>query len=89
MRREQVLRAFGEERRPVVALEDQRRSMFEEERLQRRGGVFGGRFGNREPGELLAARQVADREEGVIDAIDRRRRLGVVHRPDGARALPT
>ena len=65
---EQVLRPFGDEGGAVVALEDQGRTVLEEERFQRRGGVLGVGCRNGKPSELLAARQVADREEGPIEA---------------------
>ena len=70
---EQVLRLLGDEGRTVVALEHERRTVLEEEGFERRGGVFGGGCRNGEPSELLAARQVADREQGPIEAVDRER----------------
>ncbi len=85
---EQVGSGFGDERRAVVRLENQRRSPLLEQALQRGAGDGGGLALERLPQELIPARQVADGQHGWRHSIDRRGWLQEVDGPDRAGQVP-
>ena len=82
------LSRLGDEGRAVVALEDQGRSVFEEQVAEDRQYRLGLFVGHRLPGQLLMARQITNGEDVRIDPIDRMDGLAEVDRPDGARVMP-
>lgn len=76
------------ERRPIVALQHQRRAMLDHQLLQYRQRLSGSRIPDRRPSELVRTPQVPHGEDLRRLAIDGLRRLSVVDRPDRARMFP-
>lgn len=85
---QQLGRLVGDERRAVIALNDQRRTMLDEQCLQRRTGRFGVGRRHRQPAQLAVAGQVTDGQQACVLPVDQPRRFGMVDRPGRARLLP-
>jgi hypothetical protein len=85
----QVASLSGDEGGSIIAFEDQGRAVLPEERREEGDGGFGAHVGDRLPGKLVVGGQIADRDSVGIDPVDKLVRLDVVHRPDGARLVPT
>jgi hypothetical protein len=88
--------AVGAEVSAVVGLEDEGRAEEAKEIVEHTLESFGGGFADGEPGQGVAAGEVADGEQIRVDAVDGRQgswcaaegRLGEVHGPDTAGDLP-
>ena len=85
---EELLEVRGAEGRAVVDLEDQRRTVFGEQPVERRDRGRRGLISDRRPGELLAAGQIADGDQVAAAAVDQVGRFGEVERPDGVGPRP-
>jgi hypothetical protein len=79
---------FRNEGRTIVALQDQRRAVLLEEGLENGLRLLGRDGPDRLPGKLLMARQVTNREQIRIGAVDRLIRLTMIHGPYPARLVP-
>jgi len=81
---EQFLHFVRNEGRSVIAFQDQRRAMGREQPIQRL--EYGGRrhVVNRQPEQLLAARQITHGEQVGIESVDRGSWAVEVDGPDGA-----
>ena len=62
--------------------------MLAEQGLEQVAGGGGIGVFDRQPGQLLAAGQVANGEQIAVLSFDGRRRFGVIDRPDSARTIP-
>ena len=77
------------ERGAVVGFEHEGRAEFVKQALQRTGGGILRFVGNREPGQLQTAGQIADREDRWMASVNRPGGAAVIHGPHATRLQPT
>lgn len=85
---QEVLELVGNESRSVIAFQDQRGAVANDQEREAGDSVLGAHRGDRSPEELLVTGEITDGEEIREDPIDGSGSLGEVDGPDGAGSGP-